>query len=50
MKFLLDQKLDKRNFRKNISKIDIIKKTKGSSRQIALPLYIYGDDSLYPNV
>ena len=30
---LLDQKLDKRNFRKNISKIDIIKKTSEKTRR-----------------
>ena len=42
---LLDQKLDKRNFRKNISKIDIIKKTsekqEGVRHKPALPLHIW---------
>ena len=43
---LLDEKLDKRNFRKNISKINIIKKT--SEKQEGVPhkpayLYTYGD-------
>ena len=43
---LLDEKLDKRNFRKNISKINIIKKT--NEKQEGVPhnpayLYTYGD-------
>ncbi|MGY8989022.1 MAG: NrtR DNA-binding winged helix domain-containing protein, partial [Flavobacteriales bacterium] len=43
---LLDEKLDKRNFRKNISKINIIKKT--SEKEEGVPnkpayLYTYGE-------
>ncbi len=45
---LLDQKLDKRNFRKNISKIKIIKKTNERQegvRHKPAYLYTYDDDS-----
>jgi len=45
---LLDEKLDKRNFRKNISKINIIKKTSEKQegvRHKPAYLYTYGDDN-----
>ena len=39
---LLDEKLDKRNFRKNISKIGVIKKTKEKQEGVAhKPAYLY---------
>ena len=39
---LLDEKLDKRNFRKNISKISVIKKTKEKQEGVAhKPAYLY---------
>jgi len=39
---LLDEKLDKRNFRKNISKISMIKKTKEKQEGVAhKPAYLY---------
>ena len=50
---LLDQKLDKRNFRKNISKIDIIKKTSEKQegvRHKPAYLYTYGDDSFVSQI
>ena len=44
---LLDEKLDKRNFRKNISKIDVIKKTKEKQEGVAhKPAYLYTYDNL----
>jgi 8-oxo-dGTP diphosphatase len=44
---LLDEKLDKRNFRKNISKIDVIKKTKEKQEGVAhKPAYLYTYDKL----
>ena len=44
---LLDEKLDKRNFRKNISKIKVIKKTKEKQEGVAhKPAYLYTYDKL----
>ena len=44
---LLDEKLDKRNFRKNISKIDVIKKTKEKQEGVShKPAYLYTYDNL----
>ena len=44
---LLDEKLDKRNFRKNISKIDVIKRTKEKQEGVAhKPAYLYTYDNL----
>ena len=44
---LLDEKLDKRNFRKNISKINVIKKTKEKQEGVAhKPAYLYTYDNL----
>ena len=38
---LLDEKLDKRNFRKNISKISVIKKTKEKQEVLLISQLIY---------
>ena len=44
---LLDEKLDKRNFRKNISKISVIKKTKEKQEGVAhKPAYLYTYEKL----
>ena len=44
---ILDEKLDKRNFRKTISKIDVIKKTKEKQEGVAhKPAYLYTYDKL----
>jgi len=44
---ILDEKLDKRNFRKTISKIDVIKKTKEKQEGVAhKPAYLYTYDNL----
>ena len=44
---LLDEKLDKRNFRKNISKIDVIKKTKEKQEGVAhKPAFLYTYNNL----
>lgn len=44
---LLDEKLDKRNFRKNISKIKVIKKTREKQEGVAhKPAYLYTYDKL----
>ena len=44
---LLDEKLDKRNFRKNISKIRVIKKTKEKQEGVAhKPAYLYTYEKL----
>ena len=44
---LLDEKLDKRNFRKNISKIKVIKKTTEKQEGVAhKPAYLYTYDKL----
>ena len=45
---LLDEKLDKRNFRKNISKIDVIKKTNEKQEGVAhKPAFLYTYDKLF---
>ena len=45
---LLDEKLDKRNFRKNISKIDVIKKTNEKQEGVAhKPAFLYTDDKVF---
>jgi len=39
---LLDQKLDKRNFRKNILKIDVIRKTEEKQKGVShKPAHLY---------
>ena len=45
---LLDEKLDKRNFRKNISKIDVIKKTNEKQEGVAhKPAFLYTYDKVF---
>ena len=45
---LLNEKLDKRNFRKNISKIDVIKKTNEKQEGVAhKPAFLYTYDKVF---